>query len=139
MGVFRRSISENQEKLLLILPAILVLLVFTTFPYLMTLVLGFFRIDLANPAGTKFYGLKNYINAFHDARFWNSVRTTAIYVSVATVVEMVLGVGLALFVKSLRRGRGIYQSLLLIPMVVPPIVVGLNWRLLYDANYGFVN
>ena len=139
MGKSRHSMSENKEKLLLVLPAIVVLVVFTTFPYLMTFVLGFFKLDLADPAGPKFYGLKNYVTALYDSRFWNSVRTTAIYVSVATCVEMVLGVALALLVRGLKRGRGIYQSLLLIPMVVPPIVVGLNWRLLYDANYGFIN
>lgn len=131
--------SEKKEKLMLILPIIIVLLVFTTFPYIMTLVLGFFKLDMADPGGTRFLGLLNYFNAFTDQRFWNSLKVSTYFVCVATMVEIIFGVGLALLLQQLNRGRALYQSLLLIPMVVPPIVVGLNWRMLYDPNYGMIN
>jgi multiple sugar transport system permease protein len=133
------GLSEKREKLMLILPIIIVLLVFTTFPYLMTLILGLFKFDMADPGGTRFLGMQNYINAFTDPRFWNSLKVSAYFVCVGTVIELVFGVGLALLLQQLKRGRAVFQSLLLIPMVVPPIVVGLNWRMLYDPNYGMIN
>ncbi|TCL76551.1 multiple sugar transport system permease protein [Hydrogenispora ethanolica] len=136
---FRFSLTENHEKVLLVLPIVVVLLLFTTFPYLMTLILGFFKVDMANPGGNRFLGLLNYINVFSDPRFWNSMKVSAVFVSVGTILELIFGVALALLLQQLNRRRAIYQSLLLIPMVVPPIVVGLNWRMLYDPNYGIIN
>jgi multiple sugar transport system permease protein len=133
------DISERNEKRLLIAPTIIVLALFTTLPYVMTLVLGLFHIDAANMPATRFIGLKNYYQAFIDTRFWNSILVTGKFVVVSVFFEVVFGVGVALLFKSLPRGRGIFQSILLIPMVVPPIVVGLDWRLLLDANYGVIN
>ncbi|MGD8401801.1 MAG: sugar ABC transporter permease [Bacillota bacterium] len=133
------DMTEKTEKMLLVLPIIIVLLLFTTFPYLMTLILGFFKLDMADPAGTRFLGLLNYINVFFDPRFWNSIMVSTYFVSVATCIELLFGVALALLLQQINRGRAVFQSLLLIPMVVPPIVVGLNWRMLYDPSYGMIN
>lgn len=133
------SLSEKSEKKLLLVPAIIMLAIFTSLPYLMTLVLGLFRYDAANPSATKFLGMKNYIDALSDPRFWNSILVTGKFVLASVSIEVVLGMSIALLFKELPKGRGIFQSVLLVPMVVPPIVVGLNWKLLLDPNYGIIN
>ncbi|MCX7028239.1 MAG: sugar ABC transporter permease [Spirochaetes bacterium] len=133
------AVSEQSEKRILLIPAIVVLALFTTLPYLMTFVLGLFRYDAGNPFNNKFIGLKNFLDAVQDDRFWNSLKVTAIFVGTAVPIEFLLGLGIALLLNSLPRGRGFFQSILLIPMVMPPIVVGLNWKLLYDPNYGIIN
>jgi len=133
------SMLRKREKLLFILPVLIILLVFTTFPYIINLILGCFHMDLSNPVGNRFIGLQNFVKAVNDFRFWNSIKISGIYVFVTTMVELVLGVAIAILFHKLTWGRGFFQSLLLIPMVIPPVVVGLNWRMLYDANYGIVN
>jgi multiple sugar transport system permease protein len=130
---------KKRERLLFILPVIIILLIFTTFPYIINVILGCFHMDLSNPVGNRYIGLQNFINAFGDSRFWNSISVSGIYVFVATIMELIFGVAIALLFHKLTWGRGFFQSLLLIPMVIPPVVVGLNWRMLYDANYGIIN
>ena len=133
------DISEKNEKKLLLVPAILVLALFTTLPYAMTFILSLFSYDAANPAMNHFRGMQNYIDALKDMRFWNSLAVTAKFVIASVSAELILGMLIALLLKSLPRGRGLLQSILLVPMVVPPIVVGLNWKLLLDPNYGIIN
>ena len=133
------SLTEKTEKRMLLVPAIAVLAVFTTLPYLMTFVLGLFKYDAANPAGNRFIAFDNYIAAMQDGRFWNSLRVTLFFVAFAVAIEVVLGIAIAVLFNGLPKGRGLFQSLLLVPMVVPPIVVGLNWKLLLDPNYGIIN
>ncbi len=135
----RLSNSEDFDKKLLLIPAVIVLALFTTMPYLMTFVLGLFRYDAGNIANNRFLGFGNYINAVLDPRFWNSFKVTIIFVGGSVIIEAIFGLLIALLLNSLPKGKAFFQSLLLIPMVVPPIVVGLNWKLLYDPNYGIIN
>lgn len=132
-------LSEKGEKKMLLIPTIVVLALFTTLPYVMTFVLGLFNYDAANPSAIRFIGLRNYGDAISDPRFWNSLIVTAKFVIASVSIELILGLSIALLFKGLPRGRGIFQSILLVPMVIPPIVVGLNWKLLLDPNYGVIN
>jgi len=81
-------------------------------------------------------GLQNYQNLLHDANFGRSLATTLIFTIVATAVEFVLGLALALLLKEEFSFQGIIRSSLIIPMVIAPVVVGIIWRLLYNADVG---
>jgi len=83
-----------------------------------------------------FVGLQNYQNLLHDANFGRSLATTLIFTIVATAVEFVLGLALALLLKEEFAFQGIIRSSLIIPMVIAPVVVGIIWRLLYNADVG---
>ncbi|PKL12655.1 MAG: sugar ABC transporter permease [Spirochaetae bacterium HGW-Spirochaetae-8] len=133
------ALTEKTQKRMLLIPALIVLAAFTTLPYIMTFVLGLFKYDAANLGANRFIGLNNYIDAMKDARFWNSLRVTVLFVTTSVAIEVVLGIAIAVLFNGLPKGRGLFQSLLLVPMVVPPIVVGLNWKLLLDPNYGIIN
>ena len=133
------ALTEKTQKRMLLIPALIVLAAFTTLPYIMTFVLGLFKYDAANLGANRFIGLNNYIDAIKDARFWNSLRVTVLFVTTSVAIEVVLGIAIAVLFNGLPKGRGLFQSLLLVPMVVPPIVVGLNWKLLLDPNYGIIN
>src|SRR5690348_5627449 len=79
-----------------------------------------------------FVGLHNYYNLLHDANFGRSLATTLLFTVVATGVEFVLGLALALLLKEEFAFQGIIRSSLIIPMVIAPVVVGIIWRLLYN-------
>src|SRR6185437_9483962 len=64
---------------------------------------------------------------------------TFIYAAVALLFEFVLGLGLALLLNRQIRGRGLFRASLLVPMMLPPVVVGVVWRLLLNPNFGAIN
>ncbi len=87
----------------------------------------------------RFTGLDNYTRAFRDPLIATAARQTLEWVVVVTSLEMLLGLGLALLVSSGIRVRGVVISVLMIPIVLPPIAVSLAWRFSYQEQFGVYN
>lgn len=92
-----------------------------------------FKIDIP------FIGLENYKNLFSNPDFLNSIRTTFTFVFLAIVFEFLLGMGLALILNHELKGKNLFRSAILIPMMCTNVVIGLTWRLLLNYQYGIVN
>jgi multiple sugar transport system permease protein len=84
-------------------------------------------------------GLKNFSRVISNARFWHSFGITAVFALIAVPLQILVGLGLALLLNSIVRGREFYASLFLIPMMVAPIVVGFSWNLFLNPIYGPLN
>jgi len=87
-----------------------------------------------------FNGLSNYKEAlFGDARVWSSLKNTFFIGIPAILLEFLIGLGLALLLNRGIIGKKIITSLLILPVMMPPIVAGLIWRILYHEKYGAIN
>jgi multiple sugar transport system permease protein len=87
----------------------------------------------------RFTGLDNYLRAFRDPFVANAARITLEWVIVVTTCELLLGLGLAMLVSSGIRWRGLVISVLMIPIVLPPVAVSLAWRFSYQEQFGVYN
>jgi multiple sugar transport system permease protein len=99
-----------------------------------------FHIDLTSPWDNRWVGLSNFMDAWRDARFWNAIKLSAIY-TISTVVLQV-GIGLALAMALFRniRGQGLLRVSVLLPMILAPVVVGLAWRtMILTPEYGILD
>ena len=83
-----------------------------------------------------FVGLQNFRSLLADGNFHSSLATTLVYSVVATGSEFVLGLALALLLKEEFPFHRLIRSSLIVPMVIAPVVVGIIWRLLYNADIG---
>ena len=83
-----------------------------------------------------FVGLQNYRNLLQDNSFYSSLGITLTFTVAATAIEFILGLTLALLLKEEFPFQGVIRSSLIIPMVIAPVVVGIIWRLLYNADVG---
>jgi multiple sugar transport system permease protein len=118
-------------------PAALLILALTVYPLLYSV-----RISLERRTGfaePEFVGLENFSRLLHDQLFWNALEVTAIFTFAAVTLELGVGFGLALVVaaRETRLTRWL-RTIYLLPMIVAPIVVGIVWRLLYQADSGAV-
>ncbi|WP_373414952.1 carbohydrate ABC transporter permease [Ensifer aridi] len=86
-----------------------------------------------------FIGLLNYTDILRSSEFWASIRVTLIYAVVAVSLECALGILFAVLLNLEFFGRGLFRSLMLIPMVITPAVVGIFWKLLYEQDSGVFN
>lgn len=121
-------------------PAILVLLVTTTFPLLYLIWSSFQSINLAMPFLDGFAGLDNYRTMVADPNFWHALRLTGIYTLTTVVAQLIIGMGLALLVMQIPKGQGLFRVAAILPIVLAPIVVGLFWRTLMLApNFGVLD
>ena len=118
----------------LIAPTALFALAMTVLPLGYSLLTSLQEFRLGKPP--LFVGLQNYRNLLQDSNFHSSLATTLTYTVAATGIEFVLGLTLALLLKEEFRFQGVIRSSLIIPMVIAPVVVGIIWRLLYNADIG---
>jgi multiple sugar transport system permease protein len=124
---------ERRFAISLFLPAFLVLLVTTTLPLIYLAWNSVHRVNLTEPWVTGFAGGANYTKMLDDPRFWNSLELTAIYTGTTIVLQMLIGLGLALLVMQIPRGQGVLRVAAIVPIVLAPVVVGLFWRTLVLA------
>jgi multiple sugar transport system permease protein len=125
--------SERRFAIYLFLPAFLVLLITTTLPLIYLAWTSVNRVDLTSPWISGFAGAENYTKMLGDPRFWNSLQLTVIYTGTTVVLQMLIGLGLALLVMQIPKGQGILRVAAIIPIVLAPVVVGLFWRTLILA------
>ncbi|MEI6157346.1 MAG: sugar ABC transporter permease, partial [Atribacterota bacterium] len=116
------------------------ILLLTTFPMAYSLYNSVMDTNLLKPyLGSTFIGLGNYFSLLQDGRFWGSVWHT-VYITVSTVViEFLLGLGLALLLNREMAGNRITRTLILIPFMTTPVVIGLIWRFLFNYDLGIIN
>ena len=123
---------------LLLGPCLFYLFVFSIYPLIYSLRLSFTDLTAATGTGT-FVGLANYRALLSDPLFWNAAWNSAIMVTAAVAIQIVLGTALALFFDLDLKGAWIVRGILLLPMLITPIVVGVMWRALLNPDWGLVD
>lgn len=123
---------------LYLLPSSIIMLVMLSYPIVYDFGVSFCKWTLMSSQKT-FNGLDNYIKILKDSKFLTIVSTTVIWTVVGVVLQMLLGIALALFVDRMRRGRQALRTVLLIPWVIPGVVTALIWKWMLQADIGIVN
>lgn len=134
---------RNRRWLVLSLaPVALVFLVLSGFPVLNLLGLSFFNVEWHEGAADFSYvGLANYRRLFlNETIYWAGVRNTLVFALGVVTCQMVLGFSMALAVnRAGSAGRTILTGIFLLPIVIPPIVIGTMWRLVMGREFGLAN
>lgn len=121
-----------------LIPTVFVLIVLIAFPLGQVVFQSFTNAKLFGKT-VDFVGLKNYIKLLHDSRFWNSVRVTLILAGGSLLLQVVLGFGLALLVHLPFTISKLGRILFIVPIVLPPVVVGIIWKMLFSPILPGVN
>ena len=126
--------------LALFLPALFALILTTTAPLVYLAWTSAMRIELAMPWLSGFAGFDNYVKMGGDPRFWHSLALTAVYTATTVVLQVALGLSLALLVLRIPRGQALLRVAAILPIVLAPVVVGLFWRtLVLSPDVGLVD
>lgn len=125
--------QERRFAVALFAPAFLLLLITTTAPLVFLGWNSLQRLDLSMPWVSGFAGLENYARLGADPRFWNSLWLTFVYTTSTVILQILIGVSLALLVLQIPRGQGLLRVAAILPIVLAPVVVGLFWRTLVLA------
>ncbi len=121
-------------------PSLALIALVIVFPLAYSFWLSFRNFDLAVGPDSEFVGGANYVEAlFRDTRFVNSIWNTAIIIGPSLVIELLLGLGLALLLTRIGRGRPIVTALLAIPAMVSPVMAAMTWRMMFGVKYGAIN
>jgi raffinose/stachyose/melibiose transport system permease protein len=123
-----------------VLPALVLLLVFVSYPIVDNLRLSLFSWNAFSVAPT-FVGLDNYRTAFHDPIFWTALRNNTVFAIVSLVCQVGFSLVLAALLEEFvhERLRGILRTIYFIPAVISITVAGILFSFLYNPQIGLVN
>lgn len=131
---------RTSPHVLLLLPAVLVLMAVVILPLILSLWSSMTPFRLTRPETIgDFIGLRNYARLLGDGTFWAAFGRTVLLLTVALNLEMLLGLGLALLIERASRGQRILRTILMFPMMFSPVLVGFQFKFMFNDNVGLVN
>jgi multiple sugar transport system permease protein len=135
-----RGLSDRSIAWIFIGPTMLLLLAINIFPLIWTIKLSFtnFRANRPNASITD-VGIDNYVAVLTDPDIWAAMQTTAHFVLWTIALQTLIGFSLAYLIDRKFRGHGFWTTLILIPMMLSPAVVGNFWAFLYQPQTGLFN
>lgn len=133
-------IMNRATPFLFLAPAGIILIFALLYPIGYLTVASFFDWRMGTPfADAAFYGFKNYAWILKDPNFHESFMVTITFAFTVVILEMFIGVGLALMLERPIRGMTVFRTIFILPMMIAPIVVGLVWRYMYNPQFGIFN
>ena len=121
-------------------PALFLIALVIVFPLAYAFFLSLQNFDLSVGPDYEYVGARNYLEALlRDQRFLGSVWNTAVIIAPSLALELLLGLGLALLLGRVIRGRPVITALLAIPAMVSPVMGAMAWRMMYGVKYGAIN
>lgn len=135
----RRTLGLDRDAWFLLLPALIPVVVLSVVPLCYGIALAFTDAQSGVTRSTSFTGLDNLADLRLDSLFWESFRIGLVWAVCVTVLQLALGLGLALLLDQNLRFRWLARTLALVPWAMPEIVVGIMWRLVYNPDAGVLN
>lgn len=97
------------------------------------------NVSLMNAGSAPFVGTSNFMRLVTDWRGLQAMGRTALFTVLATTIEVVLGIAIAVFLDREFAGKKFIRALILVPMIMTPVIAGLTWRFLFNAQSGMIN
>jgi multiple sugar transport system permease protein len=135
-----RSVSDRTIAWIFVTPTILILLAVNIFPLIWTIRLSFtnFRANRPN-AEVEFIGLQNYLRILTDEDIWLTMQATAHFLIWTIILQVLIGFTLAYLINKKFKGNDLWTTIIVLPMMLSPAVVGNFWTFLYQPQIGLFN
>ena len=135
-----KGLSDKAIAWIFIAPTLILLLAINIYPLIYAIRMSFTNF-YANKIGreVKFVGLKNYKKILGKEEIWEKMQITAHFVCWTLVIQALIGLGLALLLNKKFKGNELLTTLIVLPMMLSPAVVGVFWTYLYNPQVGLFN
>lgn len=122
-----------------LLPALLLVLIFTYYPFLKGGIMAFQEYKLFDLRNIRFVGLQNFRDAFHDPKFHTALLNSVYWVYFSLLFQFLIGLTLALLMTKKFRGRGVYQGLVFYSWALSGFLIGMIWKWMFNSQIGVIN
>lgn len=128
------------EWFVLLLPAIIIIAAVVLIPLIFSLYSSFTAYKLTKPSSLwRWVGTYNYEKILSDVKFWAAFGRTILFLTIVLNLEMIFGLGIALLLSKVTRGQRILRTIMMFPMMFSPILVGFQFKFIFNDNIGLVN
>ena len=135
-----RGLSDKTVAWIFVTPTILLLLAINIYPLFYAISMSFTNF-YANKVGKEiqWIGLKNYIKILGKEAIWERMQTTANFMFWTLLLQALIGLALAILLNKKFKGNELLTTLIVLPMMLSPAVVGVFWTYLYNPQVGLFN
>jgi len=130
---------KSLSAYLWLLPALIIVGLFTTYPIIHALDLAVHRNILTRPNQHPFVGIENFVDVLSNPALHRSLVATAEFTLLSVIGTAIFGILVAMLLNQPFAGAKILQALILIPWAVPPVMAGIIWRWMFAGNVGIIN
>lgn len=138
-GYQHRQISDRAIQWLFIAPTLILLVLFNIFPLFYSLFLSFTNYSAIERVDPVWVGFQNFGALLNDRQMWKYFATTGRFAFLSVTLQTLIGFGLAMLLREKFRASGFITTLILIPMMLSPVVVGFFWKLIFNPTSGIFN
>ena len=128
---------QDKAAYVFLTPSLILLFLFAFVPLVCSIIISVMNLDIFF-SDVQFAGLKNYLEAFLDDRFWNALKNTVVFAVIEVPVQIILGLLVANAVASTSFFSKAARSIFFIPVVCSMAAIGVVWSLLLDGTIGMV-
>ncbi len=128
---------QDKAAYVFLTPSLILLFLFAFVPLVCSIIISVMNLDIFF-SDVQFAGLKNYLEAFLDERFWNALKNTVVFAVIEVPVQIILGLLVANAVASTSFFSKAARSIFFIPVVCSMAAIGVVWSLLLDGTIGMV-
>ena len=137
MNHFKKE--RNKFIILMLMPATILLVGLTLFPFIVCCILSFTDYSLLRPGQSKFIFLDNYIELMKTDEFWIALRVTVVFTVLAVFIQVVLGVVIATLLHNENTNISFLRTMYLLPLAITPIAATFTFRLMFNPSLGVLN
>jgi len=135
---FKKGLSESVVGKIMIAPSLIIIFSVAVYPLIYTIFISLADVNLFKNE-SEFVGLKQYIAVVTSMEFWNSLKITLYFTVVSILIQLPLGILVALLLNREFHGRWLVRTIILIPWAVPTLVNATLWNWIYNVQYGVLN
>jgi multiple sugar transport system permease protein len=134
-----RGLSEKQLAFWMVSPSMLLIALVAAYPILYAIWLSLHEYSVRVAGLSRWVGLGNYQSALQNSEFWTALKTTFIFTIASVVLELVIGLAMALAMHAAFKGQGLLRTTVLVPWAVLTVVTAIMWRTIFESPQGIVN
>jgi multiple sugar transport system permease protein len=141
----RAATADKAERRLaarMVAPSMIVIAIVAIYPIGYAIWLSLHEYSVRIPGLSRWagsLGLRNYSTALQSSEFWDAFKTTFIFTGASVLLELVLGVAMAIAMHSAFKGRGVLRTVVLVPWAILTVVTAITWRSIFEPDLGFAN
>jgi multiple sugar transport system permease protein len=133
-----RGLSERRLAAYMLTPSLVLIALVAAYPIIYAVWLSLHDYSVRVPGLKRWDIGGNYVEALTSADFWEAFRTTFVFTGVSVLLELLLGIAMALCMHSAFKGQGALRTIVLVPWAVLTVVTAMMWRTIFQPDLGFV-
>jgi multiple sugar transport system permease protein len=134
-----RGLSERRLAFAMVSPSMVLIALVAAYPIIYAIWLSLHQYSVRVAGLSRWAGLNNYSDALSNPDFWDAMRTTLIFSVASVILELLIGLAMALCMHEAFKGQGILRTVVLVPWAVLTVVTAIMWRTIFESPQGFVN